>query len=472
MQTTINDKGVLTKEIKVTFSKDEVNKKYNEKLKAIAPTVSLPGYRKGKVSPRVIEMKFKDNILDEVKQDLAKAGMEQISKEVNSYGDFDFTNMGEIKLNAEFTYQVSTSVFPDIQLPEYKGLKYKGEIPEVKEEEINATIRNYMSRMGELEDLNDDAICDENDIANFSHVINCDGKDIVTSLDSLCPANAINIREVTTEEPSKTVFIGKKKGDKFTLEATLSDTFGTVELRGKKVKVSIELIGIKRNVLPELNDEVAKKFGIDSAEKLKSLISQQLLMQKSQASDNVKKEKLLDQLASKINFEVPDQLLKATLSMMKKEREGHQHEDHVHDENCDHDHNEEEEHVHDENCDHDHGHSHTAHSHDSHEHVHGENCDHDHGHEHEQEEPIDENKTKEDLKRQILLEMIANKEAIQVTREDLDKFIQRLASGYGMNAADIAKSLSPQMANSMAKEIRWNKALELVSASAINEVEK
>ena len=460
MQTTINDKGVLTKEIKITFSKEEVNKKYDEKLKAIAPSVKLPGFRDGKVSTRAIEMKYKANILEEVAQDLLRSGVEQVSKEINAYGDFNFNHFDEVKLNAEFSYQVTTSIFPDIQLPEYKGLKYQGETPVVNEEELNATLKNYMTQFGELTDITDGSASQDQDMISLSQVTTCEGKEINSKVNGFCPADILTISGVTIDDKFKAALVGKKVGEKLAVTGKVSDSFEKENLRGKNAEVSIEVTGIKRNSTPELTDEIAKKFGLPSAQKMKELVSQQLLAQKTQASDNIKKEKLLNDLAAKINFEIPEQLLKSTLSAMRHNHSHDHDHEHVHDENCNHDHDG---HVHDENCDHDHGHE-------THQHVHGENCDHDHDHgDHHHEKPVDEATAKDQLKKQLILEMIAKKEAVQVTKEDLSQFVSQLAQMYNMSPQDLAKNLSPEMASTMRQEIIRNKALNIVSSNAINE---
>jgi trigger factor len=466
MQTKINDKGVLTKEIHVTFTKDEVNKKYNEKLKAIAPTIALPGYRKGKVSPRVIEMKYKDNILDEVRQDLAKEGLKSIGEQVKSYGDYDFTNMGEIKLNTEFSYQVSTSVFPDVQLPDYKGLKYQKIVSDITDAEINETIQGYLTNFSELETLAEGVASEEKDMVSFAYTITVGKEEIKKDDNATCPAELLLVRGADVDDASKKLLVGKKNGETTKLSATVSETFENEKFRGKKADISITVKDIKRLVVPALSDELANKFGVESADKMKQIISGQLTMRKTQQAEDTKKAKLLNDLLSKINFEVPDQLLKTTIQNLKNEQQ-HDHE-HVHDENCDHDHGHEEEHVHGENCDHDHDHGHEM----AHDHVHGEDCDHDHDHgeeDHEHDKPVSEQETRDQLKREILLEMIANKESIQVTQADFDGFITRLASMYKMKPAELAKNLNPQMANAMSREIRWNKALDLVSSLAVIE---
>jgi trigger factor len=462
MQTTINDKGVLTKEFKITFSKEEVNKKYQEKLNQIAPTVEMPGYRKGKVSPRVVEMKYKSSILEEVQKDLAQAGIAHISKEFKAYGDFDFPQFGEVKLNSEFSYQVVTSLFPDIQLPEYKGLKIKSEEPEVKDEDIDKVIQTYLGQKSDPLDMADDAICEDQDMVNFSYSVKIDKQEVKVENNAFSPADLILINGAEVEESSKKALIGSKKGDIVQISVTLSNVFEPKEFQGKKANVSITILGLKRNAPAVFNDEFAQQLGIPSASKMKELISQQMLNEKKIAIQNKNREKLLIEISSKVNFEIPEKLLNTTLKNQKQEQAHNQ------------------EHVHDENCDHDHDHDHS-HDHHHEEHVHGENCDHshdehdhDHGHHHDHgpSKPVSEEETKENLKKQIILEMIANNESINVTEEDFNRYIQKLASMYNMKPKDLAGRITDKMAMDISREIRLNKALDIVSSSAITEAAK
>lgn len=461
MQTTISDKGVLTKEFKITFSKEEVNKKYQEKLNEITPNVEMPGYRKGKVSPRVVEMKYKSTILEEVQKDLAHAGITHISKEFKAYGDYDFPQFGEVKLNSEFSYQVVTSLFPDIQLPDYKGIKITSEAPEVKTEDIDNVIQHYLRQQGNEVDAAADAKCEEQDLVNFSYTITVNRQEVKNEGYAFSAANLIQIAGTEIEENSKKALIGAKKGEIIQIKATLTSTFEPKEYQGKQAEIAITILTLKRVEPVAFDDNFATKLGMPSADKLKEFITEQLLNEKKLEIQNKNREKLLNEISSKVDFEIPERLLTTTLKNLKQEH-SHDHE-HVHDENCDHDHDH----------DHDHEHHHE-------EHVHGENCDHshddhdnDHDHEHDHSNaPVSEEETKARLKKQIILEMIANKESIEVTENDFNRYIHKLASMYKMQPKDLASRITDRMAMDISREIKLSKALDIVSSSAITEAAK
>jgi len=467
MQTTISDKGVLTKEFKITFSKEEVNQKYQEKLKEIAPQVEMPGYRKGKVSPRIVEMKYKNTILEEVQKDLARAGIDHINKDFKTYGDFEFPHFGEVKLNSEFSYQLVTSLFPDIELPEYKGLKIDGETPTVSAEELDKAVQNFMTQVADEQEIADDSKCEAQDMVNFSYTVKVDQQVVKTEANKFSAATPLHIAGIKLDESALNALIGTKKGEMIQCKATLENNFEPNEFQGKPAEISITIVSIKRKAAAALDDAFATKFGMPSASKMKEFISDRILHEKKQAALNSNREKLLEAICSKVSFEIPEKLLKATLKNLAHEHDHADH-DHVHDENCNHDHNHE--HVHDENCNHDHHHHE--------EHVHGENCDHSHDHEHDHADhdhattPASEESTKDRLKKQIILEMIAQKESITVTENDFSQYIHKLAAMYKMPAKDLANRITESMAMDISREIKLTKALDVITTNAITDVAK
>ncbi|PCJ58263.1 MAG: trigger factor [Planctomycetota bacterium] len=435
MEKTITDVGVLTKDISITFSKDEISAKYKDKLASIAPQMDMPGFRKGKVPSRLIERRYKDQVIQDLTQDLIQDGYKIVQDELDSVGDIDIPNFGDVKLGSEFQFTIQTSVFPKDGLPDYKGLSYTKVIKVASDEDVQEEIDKLLKSKAKLVEKKEGSSVDEEDMATYSAIVNESDAEIKTIEKQPTSAKDIVISGIDIEEADKKCLQGKKVGDVFEIKGKSNEHFDLEDYRGKELTLKVSIDKIESFDSPELSDELAKEFGLESAKDLRDKIKEQLNNQFEQEAFNKQKTDMFEEYVKKVNFELPERLLKRSLE--SKKNPGH----HVHDENCNHEHDEKEEHEH-----------------------------HDHEHEHKQDDEevkeIDEETIKSDLRKGLILEMMAIKEKIDVTQEEVSQQVMQMSQMYGMPPQQLAKMLNKEAIDNMKIEIRNDKLLTLIADNA------
>ncbi len=128
--------------------------------------------------------------------------------------------------------------------------------------------------------------------------------------------------------------IGHKIGDKFDVNVKFPADYHAENLAGADARFAVEIHEIRKHILPELNDELAKQVGQESVDALKAHIRNILTEQYNDAAQREMRNELLDILADKVKLDLPETLVFQELEMAKNEFErSHAN---CHDEKCDH----------------------------------------------------------------------------------------------------------------------------------------
>lgn len=128
--------------------------------------------------------------------------------------------------------------------------------------------------------------------------------------------------------------IGHKIGDKFDVNVKFPADYHAKNLAGADARFAVEIHEIRKHILPELNDELAKQVGQESVDALKAHIRNILTEQYNDAAQREMRNELLDILADKVKLDLPEILVSQELEMAKNEFErSHAN---CHDEKCDH----------------------------------------------------------------------------------------------------------------------------------------
>jgi trigger factor len=211
-------------------------------------------------------------------------------------------NEGEpLKFTAEF------EILPVLNLTNYRGLEIERVPVEVKEEEVDATIKTMQQRMAQYVPVSGRAI-ETGDFAVISYV----GK---FSESSRKPIEAKDIYCEVGSDNTLTEFndnlVGAQAGDKRSFPVKYPDDFPNKELVGTEVQYEIEVQDIRQKQVPQLNDEFAKDAGqYGSFEELRSKVRESITASKKQAAQSSMQEKLVELIIQNNPFDAPAVMIK------------------------------------------------------------------------------------------------------------------------------------------------------------------
>src|SRR5208337_4888417 len=122
----VEDVGPCKKHLKITIPKEEIEKKVEENYSRLASSAAVAGFRKGHVPRKLLERRFNDEVLEDVKQAILSEASQKAVEEkgLKPIGDPSFDNVS-FELDKDCVFEITLEVEPDFDLPVYKGLELK-----------------------------------------------------------------------------------------------------------------------------------------------------------------------------------------------------------------------------------------------------------------------------------------------------------------------------------------------------------
>lgn len=218
---------------------------------------SIPGFRKGKAPLAMLEKMygagiFYEDAANEVIDASYPKAAEESKEEIVSTPEIKVT---QIEKGKAFIYEATVALKPEVTLGEYKGVEVKKAEAVVTDEDVENELTAARKKNGRLIDVEDGTIEDgDNTIIDFTGYIDDKTFDGGAGTDYPLVIGSHSFIEGFEDQ-----LIGKKKGETCDVNVTFPAEYHADELAGKPAKFVVTIKEVKRNELPELNDEFASE---------------------------------------------------------------------------------------------------------------------------------------------------------------------------------------------------------------------
>lgn len=307
--------------VKVTAPKEEVNAALAATVALRRRTAEIKGFRKGKVPSSIVESMFKKQIYDEAANDLINYHINDVMNELGitplSRIDVD---AGDIVRDEPFEYSFSFEVAPQFDLPDYSGLPVDQERAETSETEIQLVIDRIRNNLAQYEPLREERPATGTDVV----VVDFQALENGEPMSDVKAENfQLTLGQGQALPEFEAMIQGIKAGDTTESEITFPADFLNEALAGKTVTMRVTLKEIKAKILPELDDEFAKKAGgLESMDKLREAIEKSYVESRTQVNKSAAQKKLLDSLTAKVDYALPDSMVDEQIDRMLTEMKG------------------------------------------------------------------------------------------------------------------------------------------------------
>ena len=277
-----------------------VEKVYRKEVKKI----NIPGFRKGKAPRSIIEKMygkgvFYEDAINEIIPDAYEAAINEANLEVVSRPEFDVVTIDEngVVLKAKFT------VKPEVSLKAYVGLKARKEVKEATDEDVNNEIESVRARNGRMVEVTDRAV-ENGDMAVIDYEGFCDG---VAFDGGKAEKYSLAIGSGSFIPGFEEQIIGHNVGESFDITVKFPEEYHSTDLAGKDAIFKIVLHEIKKNELPELDDEFAKDVSeFDTLDEYKADVKAKLQAKNEKAAENSVEEQIINGLVDNLEAEIPE----------------------------------------------------------------------------------------------------------------------------------------------------------------------
>jgi len=286
----------------------EVDKAFNK----LAKNVSVPGFRNGKAPKEMIkkhlsQQKVYSEAIDSAMQIAYQKALEESKLQPIIRPSVEVKDFAEDHFEVTFVVTIA----PTVTLGQYKDITVQKEEVSVSEEELSRALKNVQERNAELTMVTDRAV-EKNDIVNIDFTGYVDGKEFEGGK---AKGYSLTIGSNTFIAGFEDQIIGMRTGEEKDIFVVFPENY-VPDLAGKNATFKIKLNDIRVKVLPELDDSLALDADIENVstlEELKNHLTADIKKSKQQQQDSKQFQDLLNKIVEGATVEVADTLVNAQI---------------------------------------------------------------------------------------------------------------------------------------------------------------
>lgn len=416
---TEKNKGELTVEVDAS----EVDRALDRAFKKVVKQVNVPGFRKGKVPRFIFEKRFGvealyQDALDILLPEAYPKAVEEAGIEPVDQPEIDLEQMEKGK---NLIFKAKVTVKPEVKLGEYKGLEVEEKDTAVTDEDVEEELKKQQERLAELV-VKEDGTVEEGDTVVIDFEGFVDGEPFEGGK---AENYSLEIGSGSFIPGFEEQLIGAHSGDEKEIQVTFPEDYHAEELKGKEATFKVKIHEIKTKERPELDDEFAKDVDedVETLDELKEKIRKNLKEQKEHEAKHHLEDELIQKAAENAEIDIPEVMIKNELDRMINEFKQRL--------------------------------SAQGMNFELYEQVTGEN-----------EEKLRE-RMEEDAKKRVranlTLEAIVRAENIEVSEQEVEEELQRMADSYGQNVEQLKKLLGGEESLEMIKnDLKVRKAVDFL----------
>ncbi len=298
----------LRHELEVVLPAGEIERLQNEKLEQYAKNAKVPGFRPGKVPLTIMKKQYGRAVMGEV---LESAVNDSTAKVLTDKGlrpalqpKIEVTEFDEGK---DLKYTITVDVLPEFKVTDLKGLKLTKPVAKVDSKSIDEALDRIAKQ-------NRDSQPVEGRAAKKGDIVVIDFHGRTKKDDKPHPgmhAHGHNLELGSGQfiPGFEDQLIGRKKGDKPSVEVKFPDEYHSDELAGQEAIFDVEIHEIREPTDAKVDDEFAKKLGLTDLAALKKAVEEQIQSEYDGMSRMKLKRAMLDALDDSHDFAIPEGML-------------------------------------------------------------------------------------------------------------------------------------------------------------------
>ena len=307
----------LKKEFKIVIPNTEFETAVDDKLKEIAKTANIKGFRPGKVPMSIIKQKYRQGVLGEVLQQTVQDSARKVLQEKSIRPAMEpKIEITEFNDNTDLEFTLGVELMPEFEVGNLGSLTLEKLKSEVTEDGINEAIERISEAEKRFEKISDIRAAKKGDAVLIDFKGEIDG----TSPEGLSAEDfelELGSDSFIPGFEDQVICINPK--EERTIEVKFPETYQHKEMAGKDAIFKVTAKEIRSRVTSSIDDEMAKRHGFEDLKALRTGVNERLKQELEQASQARLKRILLDELASLYDFEVPPGMVEQEFDQIWKQ---------------------------------------------------------------------------------------------------------------------------------------------------------
>lgn len=318
----------LSKAYEITVTKEDMVARLDKKINDMQPEVTLKGFRPGKVPVTHIKKMFGQSIMNDVVQDVVTETSQTVmtDNKLRPAGQPKIelrANGAEVtKGEADLQYTLELETIPEFEPVDPKTLKFTKISAEIDDAAVEEQLEELAKNQKSYKKKAKTAKAKKGDAVLINFVGRVDGE----AFEGGSMENHQLVLGSGAFIPGfEDQLIGAKAGDKIDVKVTFPEDYQVAELAGKDAVFETEVLEVQGEQPAKLDDELAKKFGLENLDDLKDAVKSQVENDYAMQSRMKLKRAILDELDSKHDFDLPPNMVEAEFAgiwaQVEKEKE-------------------------------------------------------------------------------------------------------------------------------------------------------
>ncbi len=321
MQVTVEDLSTVKKILHVEIPEEDVKREVDKAYKELKKTAKVKGFRPGKVPRSVLEGMYKKNVNADVSSKLIQDSFLEAIRET------DLKILGnpgidppEFDGKGSYKYDATVEISPELEEIDFKGLTLEKTLYQLSNGEVDAQLKMLQKNLTRLQPIAEDRTAGEGDFVLIDYEGFKDGKPFAETEKTENFTMKIGDGQISKDLDDK--LIGMTKGENREITVKFPEDYFNDKLANLEIAFQVTLKEIREEVIPEIDDEFAKKLGkYETLDELKTEIIDHLKQGYAKRVEQELNEQIFKALITRKDFEVPDVLIDSELESIITEAE-------------------------------------------------------------------------------------------------------------------------------------------------------
>ena len=300
----------LKRAFMLTIPAEDIEARVEKEVKRIAPQIRMPGFRPGKVPPNLIKKMHGESLRGDALNGAVQDGVQQLLSEQNIRPALQ----PQVELNEDYEpgkdaeVKVSLEALPEVPAAQIDGLALERLTVEPNEGAVQQQLEQIASQSKRWDDAPKKHAAENGDLVVMDFEGKVGGKPFEGGKGEDMQVELGTGRLIPGFEEQ---LIGAKAGDSREVKVTFPDDYPVENLKGKDAVFSVTVKAVKTAGDTKIDDEFAKTLGLNDLDQLKGLVRDQLAQELNGLTRTHMKRQLLDTLAERHDFAVPESMVEA-----------------------------------------------------------------------------------------------------------------------------------------------------------------
>lgn len=314
MQVSVEKTSELSRKMTVSVPEEVVQEKMAARLKSLARSVKIDGFRPGKVPQHVVEKMYGDRVRGEIAGDLIQSTYYDALQDQN-LRPAGYPHIHPLDETEGFKYTAEFEVYPEISLEGVDTLEIVRPVSAVQDADIDEMIDKLRAQKKDWKTV--ERASQEHDRITISFSGTSEGENFT---DGKVENYQVEIGAKQMIPGFEENLTGLKPGDNKTFEVSFPEKYGNEKLAGKAAEFEVEVASVEEPVLPEIDEAFINAYGVEDgdADSFRADIRNNMERELEQALRGKLKNVVMNALYEKVQITVPNTLVDQEVETMMK----------------------------------------------------------------------------------------------------------------------------------------------------------